>query len=214
MALTALGSISFLALEAIGGAITLDYGLHNALIAIFIVSAILLLLSIPISYYSSRYGLYIDLLTRGAGFGYLGSTITSLIYASFTFIFLALEATIMALALELCFGLPLHWGYLVSTLVVIPIVAYGISAISRFQLWTQPLWVLLQLLPIAVILLNDFSAVQDWVDYRGDINSTGGAEINWTMIGAASTLIFALTAQIGEQADYARFIPAQQNQSR
>lgn len=214
VALTALGSISFLALEAIGGAITLDYGFHNALIAILMVSTVLLLLSIPISYYSSRYGLDIDLLTRGAGFGYLGSTITSLIYASFTFIFLALEATIMALALELCFGLPLHWGYLVSTLVVIPIVAYGISAISQFQLWTQPLWALLQLLPIAVILLNDFTAVQDWVDYRGDIQSSGGAEINWIMIGAASTLIFALTAQIGEQADYARFIPAQQNQSK
>ncbi len=214
VALTALGSISFLALEAIGGAITLDYGFQNALIAIFMVSAVLLLLSIPISYYSSRYGLDIDLLTRGAGFGYLGSTITSLIYASFTFIFLALEATIMALALELCFGLPLHWGYLVSTLVVIPIVAYGISAISRFQLWTQPLWVVLQLVPIVVVLISDFSAVQDWVDYRGDIKSTGDAQINWVMIGAASTLIFALTAQIGEQADYARFIPAQQNQSK
>ena len=42
-----------------------------------------------------------DLLTRGAGFGYIGSTITSLIYASFTFLFFALEATIMALALKL-----------------------------------------------------------------------------------------------------------------
>ena len=109
-------------------------------------------LSIPISYYSSRYGLDIDLLTS-AGFGYLGSTITSLIYASFTFIFLALEATIMALALELCIGMPLHWGYLVSTLLVIPIVTYGISTISRFQLWTQPIWMLLQLLPIVIILL-------------------------------------------------------------
>ena len=39
-----------------------------------------------------------DLLTRGAGFGYLGSTLTSLIYATFTFIFFALEAAIMALA--------------------------------------------------------------------------------------------------------------------
>ena len=214
VALTALGSISFLALEAIGGAITLDYGFHNALIAILMVSAIILLLSIPISYYSSRYGLDIDLLTRGAGFGYLGSTITSLIYASFTFIFLALEATIMALALELCLGLPLHWGYLVSTLVVIPIVTYGISAISRFQLWTQPVWVLLQLLPIGIILLNDFSAVNDWMLYQGEINSRGGAEINWMMIGAASTLIFALVAQIGEQADYARFIPTQQDISK
>ena len=61
VALTALGSISFLALEAIGGSITLNYGFQNALIAIFMVSAILLLLSIPISYYSSRYGLDIDL---------------------------------------------------------------------------------------------------------------------------------------------------------
>ena len=32
-----------------------------------------------------------DLLTRGAGFGYIGSTLTSLIYATFTFIFFALE---------------------------------------------------------------------------------------------------------------------------
>ena len=30
-----------------------------------------------------------DLLTRGAGFGYMGATITSLIYAGFTFIFFA-----------------------------------------------------------------------------------------------------------------------------
>jgi hypothetical protein len=36
----------------------------------------------PISVYAARYGLDMDLLTRGAGFGYIGSTITSLIYAS------------------------------------------------------------------------------------------------------------------------------------
>lgn len=213
VAFTALGSITFLALEAIGGSITLDYGFHNALVAILIVSSIIFLLSIPISYYSSRYGLDIDLLTRGAGFGYLGSTITSLIYASFTFIFLALEATIMALALELCIGLPLHWGYLVSTLLVIPIVTYGISTISRFQLWTQPVWMLLQLLPIALILLHDFSAVENWVLYQSpNIEANDG--INWLMVGAASTLLFSLVAQIGEQADYARFIPAQKNISK
>ena len=213
VAFTALGSITFLALEAIGGSITLDYGFHNALVAILIVSAIIFLLSMPISYYSSRYGLDIDLLTRGAGFGYLGSTITSLIYASFTFIFLALEATIMALALELCVGMPLHWGYLVSTLLVIPIVTYGISTISRFQLWTQPLWMLLQLLPIGIILFNDFSAVDNWVAYQRP-NESGDDGINWLMIGAASTLLFSLVAQIGEQADYARFIPAKKDISK
>ena len=97
-------------------------------------------------------GIDIDLLTRGAGFGYIGSTITSLIYASFTFIFFALEAVIMAAALEMCFGIPLWVGYLISAVViVIPLVTYGITLISRFQLWTQPVWIVLHILPFAFI---------------------------------------------------------------
>jgi signal transduction histidine kinase/CheY-like chemotaxis protein/purine-cytosine permease-like protein len=207
VASTALGAITFLALEAIGGSITLSYGFNNAVASILLVSVVLLLLSMPISYYSSKYGLDIDLLTRGAGFGYIGSTITSLVYASFTFIFLALEASIMALALELIFGLPLHWGYLVSTLLVIPIVTYGITMITRFQTWTQPFWVLLQLLPISYILVNDMGSIDNWVKFQGQDQS--GPEFDWLMIGAASTLLFSLVAQIGEQADYARFIPPQ-----
>ena len=89
---TALGAISFLALEAIGGTITLTYGFTNAVAAILVVSVIIFCCGLPIAYYAARYGVDIDLLTRGAGFGYIGSTITSLIYASFTFIFFAIEA--------------------------------------------------------------------------------------------------------------------------
>lgn len=81
---TAIGSISFLALEAIGGALTLSYGFDNAVAAILITGIILILTGLPISYHAARSGVDIDLLTRGAGFGYLGSTFTSLIYASFT----------------------------------------------------------------------------------------------------------------------------------
>src|SRR5690606_27509493 len=103
---TALGAISFLALEAIGGAITLHYGFNNALAAILAVCTVIFLTAIPISYYAARYGVDSDLLTRGAGFGYIGSTITSVIYASFTFIFFALEAVIMAMALVLVYGVP------------------------------------------------------------------------------------------------------------
>src|ERR1700691_3378448 len=89
---TALGAISFLALEAIGGTITLAYGFTNSVAAILVVGALIFATGLPISYYAARYGVNIDLLTRGAGFGYIGSTITSLIYASFAFIFFAIEA--------------------------------------------------------------------------------------------------------------------------
>jgi hypothetical protein len=98
---TAFGAVSFLALEAIGAAMVLSYGFTNAIWAILVVSLVIFLTGLPISLYAARYGVDMDLLTRGAGFGYLGSTITSLIYASFTFIFFALEAAIMAQALEL-----------------------------------------------------------------------------------------------------------------
>src|SRR5690606_8579981 len=118
---TALGAISFLALEAIGAAITLNYGFDNAVAAICVVGAIIFMMGLPIAYYAAKYGVDIDLLTRGAGFGYIGSTITSLIYASFTFIFFAIEAAIMAMALEILFGIPLTIGYLVSALLVIPL---------------------------------------------------------------------------------------------
>src|SRR5580658_9884285 len=148
---TALGAISFLALEAIGGTITLGYGFANAAPAIFAVGLLIFATGLPISYYAAKYGVDIDLLTRGAGFGYIGSTITSLIYASFTFILFAVEAVIMSAALETCFGIPRPIGYVLVSVVVVPIVAYGIRMISRLQVWTQPIWLFFQIVPLVVI---------------------------------------------------------------
>ena len=213
VATTALGAISFLALEAIGGAITLHYGFTNAIAAIIAVSAIIFLTAIPISYYAAKYGVDIDLLTRGAGFGYIGSTITSLIYASFTFIFFALEAAIMAMALDLLFGIPLAWGYLISSLAIIPLVTHGITFISRFQLWSQPLWVILQLLPFVFIIYADASAVESWTEFSGgyDSEAKDNKGVNILLFGAASAVIFSLIAQIGEQVDFLRFLPTPKN---
>src|ERR1700677_3257053 len=146
---TAIGAISFLALEAIGGAITVNYGFANATSAILVVSGLIFLTGLPIAYYAATYGVDIDLLTRGAGFGYLGSTVTSLIYASFTFLFFAIEGLILSVALQLLFGIPLTVAHILSSLVVIPIAIYGISLISSMQLATQPIWLALQFVPLA-----------------------------------------------------------------
>ena len=110
-------------------------------------AAVILLTGVPITYYGAKNGLDIDLLTRGAGFGYLGSTITSLIYASFTFIFFAIEAAIMASAFQALFGIPLYIGYVLCVFFVVPIVTHGITAISRFQVGSQSFWLALQCQP-------------------------------------------------------------------
>ena len=220
VAMTAIGATAFLALEAIGGAITLSYGFTNALVAILVVSAIIFITGLPISYYASRYGVDIDLLTRGAGFGYLGSTLTSLIYASFTFIFFAIEAAILSSALEALFHIPLYIGYIISALVVIPIVTHGITEISRFQIYSQPIWLSLQLLAIGAIVYHEWQAFSEWTQFQGAYASqTSAGEpvkhgFNVVLFGAASSVLFALMAQIGEQVDYLRFLPSQQTISR
>ncbi len=210
---TALGAISFLALEAIGGSITMSYGFDNAFAATIVVGLVIFLTGIPICYYAAKYGVDIDLLTRGAGFGYIGSTITSLIYASFTFIFFALEAAIMAMALKLLFHIPLSIGYIICSIIVIPLVTHGITFISRFQLWTQPLWVLLQITPFIFIIYSDASTITDWQQFSGLHNDTPGS-VNLIYFGAATAVLFSLIAQIGEQVDYLRFLPEKTSKNK
>jgi len=202
---TALGGISFLALEAIGGAITLSYGFSNAFPAILTVCALVFITNLPIAYYSSKYNIDMDLLTRGAGFGYIGSTITSLIYAGFTFIFFALEAAIMAQALEIYLGLPIVAGYIVSSIVIIPITFLGVTLISRLQIITQPIWVVMLVAPFAFILYKEPSVIGDWIDFAG--GREGASGFNYLHFGAATGVLFALVVQIGEQVDYLRFLP-------
>ena len=202
---TAIGAISFLALEAIGASITLSYGFQNALAAVLVVALVIFLVSLPIAYWCSVANVDIDLLTRGAGFGYIGSTITSLIYASFTFIFFAIETAIWAQALQLALGLNLVVGYLVCSLVIIPIVFFGVTAINKLQAWTQPIWVVLLLAPFVFILFKDPVLLQEWAAFTGRDGNAG--EFNLLLFGAASGVLFSLLGQIGEQADYLRFLP-------
>ena len=203
---TALGAISFLAMEAIGGTITLNYGVTNATAAILVVSLIIFCCGVPIAYYAAKCGIDIDLLTRGAGFGYIGSTVTSLIYASFTFIFFAIEAVILASALEMCFGIPRPIGYLISAVVIIPLVAYGITLISRFQLWTQPLWIVLHVIPFAAIAWHNPHSFTEWHKFAGEHGDPNG-HFDLLLFGVAASVVFSLVAQIGEQVDFLRFLP-------
>ncbi len=138
---------------------------------------------------------------------------TSLIYASFTFIFFAIEAVILATALEMCFGIPRPIGYLISAVVIIPLVTYGITLISRFQLWTQPLWVILNLLPFAAIAYANPHSFAEWRSFAGEHGDPAG-HLDLMLFGTAASVVFALVAQIGEQVDFLRFLPRDRRTSR
>ena len=205
VATSALGGIAYLADFSIGASIFVTYGFTSGLWAVLAAAIVIFLTGIPIAYYAARYNIDMDLLTRGAGFGYLGSTITSVIYASFTFIFFALEGSIMAQAINVYFGLPLPWSYLVCSLLVIPLVVFGMTLLSKLQVWTQPIWLLLLVTPFLAILFKDPGAYGAWTHFAG--KSTNGAGFNFLSVGLGAGVALSLIAQIGEQVDYLRFMP-------
>jgi purine-cytosine permease-like protein len=201
----ALGGISYLADFAIGGTIAISSGFTNSFWAILISAIIIFVTGVPISYYAARYNIDMDLLTRGAGFGYIGSTLTSVIYASFCFIFFALEGAIMAQALEIYFGLPLAWGYLLCTIAIFPLVVFGMTLLAQMQVWTQPLWLVGMFAPWFAVLIKDPTAWTTWTSFAG--KSPSGNNFDILLCAAGAGVALSLIAQIGEQVDYLRFMP-------
>lgn len=200
---SALGGIAYMADFSIGAGIGLVHGTGNALLAIGFAAVVIFVTGFPLAYYAARYNIDLDLITRGSGFGYYGSVITSVIFASFTFIFFALEGSIMAQGLRYALGLPLWLGYLVSTLVIIPLVIYGMKVLAKLQSWTNPLWLLLMVTPLLYLVIADPDSVRRWLAYEG----TGGAGMSTAAVMLGAGVCLSLMGQIGEQIDYLRFMP-------
>lgn len=97
---------------------------------------------------ASKEGLTIDLMTRGMGFGYMGSAVTSFIYGlNYVFYFL-FEGTIVTHAISVYFNV--HFNTLQGTLIFAALglvkllfVWYGMKGLQIFQTWGVLLYALL-----------------------------------------------------------------------
>lgn len=200
---SALGGIAYLADFSIGASIGIQHGTGNAIGGILIAAVLIFISSFPLAYYAARYNVDLDLISRGSGFGYLGSILTNLIFVSFTFILFATEGAIMAQGLKLGFGMPLWAGYLVSSLMIIPLVMYGMKILAKLQSWTNPLWLIMMGLPLAFLLIKKPDSVSTFMAYSGQ----NGEGVNFASMMLAAGVCLSLTAQIAENIDYLRFMP-------
>src|SRR5699024_7246649 len=73
--LSTLGGVSALFAYAFGAEITIKYGFANVLWGTIAFGIIFFIITLPICYAVARNNVDMDLITRGTGFGYLGSTI-------------------------------------------------------------------------------------------------------------------------------------------
>ncbi len=89
---------------------------------------------------------------------------------------------------------------------MIPIAIYGISFISRVQLLTQPIWLVLQFLPLLYLAWKSLQEVHAWTQYSGKHGGPDGS-FDFLLFGTAASVLLSLLPQIGEQVDYLRFLP-------
>lgn len=204
VATSALGGIAYLADFSIGANIGIAYGTVNAIFGILVAAVIIFATGFPLAYYAARYNIDLDLITRGSGFGYYGSVVTNVIFATFTFIFFALEGSIMAQGLEVGLGIPQWLGYAASTVIIIPLVIYGMNTLAKLQVWTTPLWLLLMVVPVGYLLVSHPESINTFFAYAGE-SGDGGPNLASVMLAAGVCL--SLMAQIAEQIDYLRFMP-------
>lgn len=204
VATSALGGIAYLADFSIGANIGMAYGTTNALLGIMIAAVVIFVTGFPLAYYAARYNIDLDLITRGSGFGYYGSIVSNVIFATFTFIFFALEGSIMAQGLEVGLGIPKAIGYAVSTIIVIPLVVYGMNTLAKLQVWTTPFWLLLMVVPLVYLVATNPGSVDDFFNYGG---TSGDGAVNSASVLLAAGVCLSLMAQIAEQIDYLRFMP-------
>src|SRR5690625_5499014 len=84
----------------LGSVMALQFGAINALISAGYAIVVAGILGTFIAYLSAKTGMNVNLLSRGGGFGYIGASLTSLIYASNFIMYCAFEGMILVYAVH------------------------------------------------------------------------------------------------------------------
>ncbi|WP_222836589.1 purine-cytosine permease family protein [Jongsikchunia kroppenstedtii] len=197
-------ALSAMAGYALDAAFVGEFGFTNAAVGFAVAAAVTLPLTVVIAFAIARNHIDIDLLTRACGYGYLGSTITSLVYATYTVIFLAYEGAIMAQAVTAVAHIPLAWTYLIVSLVMIPLTLYGMSFTAKFQARTWPVWIILIGIAIVGAATSPHAATHMTDPFGVHGGDFGGVSLVAVTTIAAANL--SLATQVGEQGDYLRLM--------
>ncbi|WP_221567807.1 cytosine permease [Alkalihalobacillus sp. TS-13] len=203
----ALGVATAMVFMQMGSLMAVSYGAMNALIAEIYATVIAGVLGIGIAYLAAKHGMNVNLLARGGGFGYIGASITSFIYAINFIMYCAIEGSIMAFAVyEYVQVIPIWILMVFFGLAVIPFNWFGMKQLDKLQKWSLPIFIIL--LGAGMIVAANMAPT-----YAGDVWSylPEGAQVGGT---ALLTCIGIINGLVGIMAllisDYARFVKPEQ----
>jgi purine-cytosine permease-like protein len=189
-----------------GGQLATAYGTVNTFIGMVFGTVFIGGLAFLLARISSATGLDSDLITRGSGFGFMGSAFTSLIYSFNFLMFFAFEGTIMATAVHNRWpAIPSWLLYLVIGLVFIPLTWWGLTVVNWLMWVTMPIY--LGFLGWTIYLAATSEHALPFWSYHPAHPTTPAAGPALLQVLAA---VLALISQATIAADVGRFIPAKQ----
>lgn len=186
-----------------GSVMALSYGAANALISSTYAIIVAGILGTVIAYLSAKSGMNVNLLSRSGGFGYVGSSLTSLIYASNFIMYCAFEGLILVSAVHHFFPtLPKWILIIVFGSIVIPLNWFGIEQLDKLQKWSMPVFVVFLIAAIVISFYKPAVYTGAVFSYMPEGVSVGGTAL--LMCIGMHNGIMGLTALLAS--DYARFL--------
>ncbi len=185
-----------------GSVMALQFGAANAIISAGYAIIVAGILGSIIVYLSAKSGMNVNLLSRG-GFGYIGASLTSLIYASNFIMYCAFEGMILVAAIHAYFpAIPVWLLIVVFGSLVIPLNWFGIKQLDKLQKWSLPIFFIFLIAAIVVAFNYQSLYAGNFWTYMPEGVQIGGTAL-LLCIGMQHG-IMGLTALIAS--DYARFL--------
>lgn len=198
-----LGVATALVFMQMGSLMALEFGSINALLALIYATVVAGILGIAISYLAAKSGLNVNLMSRGGGFGFVGASITSFIYAINFIMYCAIEGAIMAYAVfEYLKVIPIWALMIFFGLAVIPFNWFGVKQLAKLQKWTLPFFLILLLFGIIKAATMGSAISGNVWTYLPENTQIGGMAL-LASIGIMNGLVGIMALLVS---DYARFI--------
>lgn len=186
-----------------GSVMALQFGALNAIISSIYAIIVAGILGTFISYLSAKSGMNVNLLSRGGGFGYIGASLTSFLYATNFIMYCAFEGLILVSAVHTFFPNLHEWALIIFFgFIVIPLNWFGIKQLDRIQKWSLPIFVIFLITAIVISFYTPSVFEGPFWTYLPEGVQVGGQAL-LLCIGVQHG-IMGLTALIAS--DYARFL--------
>ena len=186
-----------------GSVMALQFGALNAIISSIYAIIVAGILGTFIAYLSAKSGMNVNLLSRGGGFGYIGASLTSFLYATNFIMYCAFEGLILVSAVHTFFPFLPEWALIIFFgLIVIPLNWFGIKQLDKLQKWSLPIFIVFLITAIVVSFYKPSVYEGAFWTYLPEGVQVGGQAL-LLCIGVQHG-IMGLTALLAS--DYARFL--------